>query len=160
MSRRLRTYLSGGMEYARNEGADWRSELDQWITSELRHYVFNPNKESEKYLKRRIGKAKFRKLKFKDIDRYQHIVKGIVHVDSTEIARRSDYVICYWDRGAHRGAGTKGELTIAQFFGKPVFMVTRMNRSNIPGWVLGCTTHIFRSFGELKKFLWKRYGRV
>ena len=146
------------MEYARDEGVDWRLMMEQWIVRELGHSVFNPNAESAKYLKKRLPGVSLRKLKFSDIDRFQRVVNGIVRLDSEEIARRSDYVICYWDRGAQRGAGTKGELTIARFFRKPVYMVTKMQRSNIPGWVLGCTSAIFCSFGELKSFLEEHYG--
>jgi hypothetical protein len=62
-------------------------------------------------------------------------------------------VICLWDEGAARGAGTKGELTMARFFGKPVYMVTAFPFADIPGWVLGCTTGIFPDFETLKRYL-------
>jgi hypothetical protein len=145
------------MEYAKNEGMDWRIAIELWVTSELGHSVFNPNTESERYLKKVLPKASLRKLKFSNIDKFQSIVRGIVKIDSEEIAKRSDYVICYWDRSAQRGAGTKGELTVARLFGKPVYLVTRIQRTNIPGWILGCTSEIFSSFTELKVFLRKQY---
>ncbi len=159
MSRRLRTYLSGGMEYAKGEGQDWRREIEEWITTELGHSVFNPNNESEKYLRKRLPHQNLRKLKFTDTAKFESIVRGIVMLDSLEIARKSDYVICYWDASALRGAGTKGELTLARFFGKPVYMVTRINRIRIPGWVLGCTTRIFGSFEMLKTYLKGKYAK-
>jgi hypothetical protein len=157
--RKMRTYLSGGMEYAQNEGTDWRKEIEEWITDRLGHTVFNPNVESEKYLRMKLPRVNFRRLKSTDIDRFQETVRGIVRLDSHEIADRTDYVICLWDASAQRGAGTKGELTIARFFGKPVYMVTRMRREKIPGWVLGCTSEIFPSFEALKAFLERSYGR-
>ena len=52
-----------------------------------------------------------------------------------------------------RGAGTKGELTMAKYFGKPVYLVTSIPYHDIPGWVLGCTTQLFSSFDELNVFL-------
>ena len=52
-----------------------------------------------------------------------------------------------------RGAGTKGELTMARYFGKPVYMVTAIPLQDIPGWVLGCTDRIFPSFEALQQFL-------
>jgi hypothetical protein len=145
------------MEYAKNEGVDWRSMMEKWIVRELGHSVFNPNSESERYLKKKLPKASLRELKFSDIDKFQSIVRGIVKLDSEEIAKRSDYIICYWDRSAQRGAGTKGELTIARFFNKPVYMVSNVQRTNIPGWILGCTSEMFESFTELQNFLRKRY---
>lgn len=144
--------MSGGMEYAQYEGADWRSEIEEWIRSTLRHTVFNPNKESAKFLRKHV-KGDFRRLKTDDTDRFSKIVARIVDLDSKEIATRSDYVVCYWDRSAQRGAGTKGEVTIARLYGKPVYMVTEVRPENIPGWILGCTTKRFGTFLELKEFL-------
>lgn len=157
--KRLRVYLSGGMEYARGEGADWRNEIDDWVRSTLGHSVFNPNKESAKYLMKRLRNDDFRKLKVENLPRFTSLVRGIVDLDSKEIAERTDYVICYWDRSAQRGAGTKGELTIARLCRKPVYMVTEMKPDNIPGWVLGCATRMFPSFDVLKSFLTKRYKK-
>jgi hypothetical protein len=151
--RRMRAYLSGGMEYAKGEGADWRDKLERWIRTTLGHDVFNPNVESQRFLSRHGIRASFRKLKKSDTGRYREIVTSIVALDSREIAKRSDYVICYWDRSAQRGAGTKGELTLARYFGKPVLLVTRVSAKNIPGWVLGCTTNFFDSFSALKSYL-------
>jgi hypothetical protein len=158
VTKRMRTYLSGGMEYAKNEGVDWRNGIEEWLAAELGHSVFNPNSESEKYLKKKLPNANLRKLKFSNIEKFQSIVRGIVKVDSQEIAKRSDYIICYWDKSAQRGAGTKGELTLARFFGKPVYMITRTRSENIPGWILGCTSEIFSSFADLKLFLLKKYS--
>lgn len=157
--KQLRVYLSGGMEYARNEGVNWRNELEDWIRQNLKHSVFNPNAESAKYLAKRFPNGDFRKLRGSNPDKFTEIVRGIVYLDSHEIATRSDYVICFWDYGAQKGAGTKGEVTIARFFQKPVYLVTRFKHSNIPAWVLGCTTKIFPSFHELKGFLLTEYQK-
>ena len=154
----VHVYLSGGMEYAKNEGIDWRNDLDTWIRKNLEHNIFNPNIESEKYLGKSLPDRNFRALKSTDIQAYIKIVKKFVIIDSKEIAIRSDYVVCYWDKSAQRGAGTKGELTIARYFNKPVYMVTRIPKERIPGWVLGCVTQFFISFGQLKEFLVLKYS--
>ena len=49
-------YLSGGMEYAKNEGIDWRSDMEYWIRKNLNQKIFNPNSESEKYLRKALPK--------------------------------------------------------------------------------------------------------
>jgi hypothetical protein len=148
-----RAYLSGGMEYADGEGAGWRGRLQTWIEGSLDHSVFNPNTESDRFFASRYPGVDFRKLKADSIGDYAAIVRQLVDIDSKEIAERSDYVVCYWDEGAAKGAGTKGELTIARFFQKPVYLVTSFAHRDIPGWVLGCTTRIFADFEELKRFL-------
>jgi len=155
----IRVYLSGGMEYAKNEGSDWRADISTWVKENLHHSVFNPNIESEKYLYKMRSNNNFRLLKSTNIERYTKIVEHFVDQDSKEIALRSDYIICYWDKSAQSGAGTKGELTIARYFEKPVYMVTRISKEDIPGWILGCITEIFSSFAQLKEFLTKTYSK-
>jgi hypothetical protein len=155
----IRVYLSGGMEYARNEGSDWREDMSRWVKDNLHQSVFNPNVESDKYLHKVLINKNFRLLKSTDIERYKRIARHFVEQDSREVALRADYVICYWDKSAQRGAGTKGELTIAHYFGKPVYMVTRISCENIPGWVLGCVTESFSSFQQLKDFLKKEFSK-
>jgi hypothetical protein len=152
----MRVYLSGGMEYADGEGAHWRTELQRWIESTLQHSVFNPNVESNRFFSDHHPGMDFRALKQADVQRYQSIVRHLVEIDCEEIARRSDYVICYWDDGAAKGAGTKGELTMARYFGKPVYLVTSFPLQDIPGWILGCVTTTFSTFDELKLFLERR----
>jgi len=149
----MRYYLSGGMEYASNEGRDWRSIMQTWLESELRATVFNPNIESDRVFTNRHAGVDFRALKSSDPARYRKIAAELVDIDCREIAERSDVVICYWDASAMRGAGTKGELTMARYCGKPVYMVTAMPETEIPGWVLGCVTRMFGGFEELKEYL-------
>jgi len=144
------------MEYTHGEGRDWREDLQQWLERKLGCSVFNPNRESEEFLRRRIPGQDFRQLKHDDPRRYHELVATIVERDSTEIAERTDAVVCLWDDGAHRGAGTTGELTLARHFGKPVYMVTQMPHERIPGWILGCVTEIFDSFETLKASLTNR----
>lgn len=148
-----RVYLSGGMEYAAGEGRDWRRELQSWLESRLAGSVFNPNVESETLFTTRYPGVDFRALKSGDLALYSRIAAELVDIDCREIAERSDYLVCYWDESAQRGAGTKGELTVARLSRKPVYLVTAMPPASLPGWVLGCTTRIFPSFDALKEFL-------
>jgi hypothetical protein len=148
-----RAYLSGGMEYAEDEGRDWRKEIQTWLEVTLGCTVFNPNVESDRLLASEYRGIDFRELKKKDIARYRMIIDRIVTIDCVEIAERTDFVVVYWDDSAQRGAGTKGELTMAHFFRKPVYMVTTMRHEEIPSWVLGCVSRIFSDFGSLKEFL-------
>jgi hypothetical protein len=153
----MRVYLSGGMEYASDEGRDWRSVMQEWLEKELGATVFNPNVESDRFFSTHHAGVDFRALKTEDPERYKAIVSKLVDIDCSEIAARTDIVLCYWDASAMRGAGTKGELTMARYFHKPVYMVTSMPFTEIPGWVLGCVSKSFAGFEELKSFLEKRH---
>jgi hypothetical protein len=158
--KQLRAYLSGGMEYAKNEGKDWRDATEAWLKDMLGHSAYNPNTESEDLLSQYLPDGDFRTLKETDIDRYSTIVRRMVKLDCQEVATKADYIICLWNTGAQRGAGTKGELTMARYFKKPVYMVTTMKAEKIPGWVLGCVDKRFRTFSELQAFLVKHYGTI
>jgi hypothetical protein len=149
----MRIYLSGGMEYAADEGRSWRDEMEVWLRKELAADIFNPNVESERFLQVHDPEANFRAWKHTQPEEFKQLVTKIVELDCREIAERSDLVICLWDAAAARGAGTKGELTMAQYFRKPVYLVTRIPFAEIPGWVIGCTTAIFPSFEALQNFL-------
>lgn len=154
----LNAYLSGGMEFAENYGADWRSELEGWLKKELNHGCFNPVKASEQFLKSTYPGVDFRDSKSNHFEKHREIARQIVQLDSHEIILHSDYVICYYDDSAQRGAGTKGELTVAALVAKPVYFVRGMEIPDIPSWVIGCATEIFESFADLKSFLKKKYA--
>jgi len=115
--------------------------------------VFNPNRESDHFFQTHYPSVDIRSVKAEDPLRYADIVRTLVDLDCTEIATRCDAVVCYWDESAMRGAGTKGEVTIAKYFRKPVYMVTSIGLEQIPGWVLACSTKVFPTFQELRAFL-------
>ncbi len=154
----MRVYLSGGMEYANAEGVHWRKELQSWIEDNLNHTCFNPNVESDIFFEKHYPDVNFRQAKIDNVGLYTEIATKLVEIDSEEISKRTDYLICYWDDGAAKGAGTKGELTIAKFFNKPVYLVTDFKTYDIPGWILGCTTKMFSNFEDLKSFLKNNYS--
>lgn len=151
-------YLSGGMEFAENYGADWRTEMSNWLSNKLDHAAFNPVEASDKFLSEKYPNTDFRLTKSNDLSLHREIAKEIVKLDCQEIILRSNYVICYYDESAQRGAGTKGELTIATIFGKPVYFVIGMDLEKIPSWVLGCADEIFNDFTALKNFLLKKFS--
>ncbi len=155
----LTAYLSGGMEYADNYGADWRSDMEGWLRNNLAHSCFNPVRESERFLGSRYPDIDFRRSKSEDFEKHRQIARDIVRLDSREIIMRSDYVICFYDDSAQRGAGTKGELTIAALMGKPVYLIRGMDIADIPSWVIGCADRIFDDFAGLKLFLSREYSR-
>jgi hypothetical protein len=154
---KLTAYLSGGMEYAENYGADWRTDIESWLKNNLGHDSFNPVRASEEFLGSRYPDVDFRLSKTDDFEKHRQIAREIVLLDSREIILRSDYIICYYDESAQRGAGTKGELTVAALTGKPVYLITGMVVPDIPSWVIGCADKIFDGFDGLKNFLGFEY---
>lgn len=56
--------------------------------------------------------------------------------------------------------GTYGEITMARYLNKPVYIVTNrsLKPNNLPKWAIGCSTRVFESFDELLGYLMATYG--
>jgi hypothetical protein len=152
----LLVYLAGAMENAPDSGSAWRQELSDFINNELRHRVFNPCLEESHVLTREEFHS-FRKWKTTNLKRFREVVHKIIKTDLTKIIEEVDYIICLWDEHVLQGGGTHGELTMAHWFKKPVYLVTDMPLQNISRWIIGCSTEIFSDFDKLKQFLKVKY---
>lgn len=151
-------YLSGSIEFADDGGKAWRRELTPFLEQTLRHQVYDPAADERKNLTEEEARH-FRRWKTRDLDRFRQTVRKIINWDLDRIQNQADYLICYWDRQASRGAGTQAELTAAYRKGIPVYLVTEVPVAEISGWILGCADKVFAGFDELKAFLTKTYAR-
>jgi nucleoside 2-deoxyribosyltransferase len=152
---RMLAYLSGSIEYSPDYGKLWRADITPFVR-ELGHEVYDPALDEKKNLEDSEVRE-FRKWKATDLPRFQETVRKIITWDLDWIEHKSDYVICFWDDAAARGAGTQGELTYAHRLGIPVYLVLGMPQEKVSGWILGCATEVFGSFNELKRFLISKY---
>ena len=143
-------YLSGSIEYSADFGKSWRAELTPFLR-ELGCEVYDPAADERKNLDEDEVSV-FRAWKATDLPRFQAVLRKIIRWDLDWIDR-SDFVICYFDEAAARGAGTQGEITHAHRIGVPVYLVLGMPAENISGWVLGCATEVFDNFEQLKAAL-------
>ena len=148
-------YLSGSIEYSPDYGKSWRAEITPFVR-ELGHDVYDPALDEQKNLDADEVKA-FRQWKTTDLPRFQATIRKIIAWDLDWIERKSDYVICFWDEAAGRGAGTQGELTLAHRMGVPVYVVLGMPLERVSGWILGCASEVFSDFEQLKVFLSEKY---
>ena len=153
----MKAYLSGAIEYAPDGGEEWREEMTSWLKKHLNHTVFNPAIPSSVLTQEE--RANFRRWKVDDFFRFRATVRKLIQRDLEAIVKKIDYVICHWERGVLRGGGTHGELTMAYYFGKRIYMVLGMPRGEVSSWILGCTTEVFDSFNQLKKYLAREYGK-
>jgi hypothetical protein len=151
-------YLSGSIEYSLDYGKSWRAELTPFLR-DLGHEVYDPALDEKKNLEDTEVRT-FRLWKRTDLPRFQQTIRKIIAWDLDWIEYKSDYIICYWDAAAARGAGTQGELTFAHRLGVPVYMVLGTPREQVSGWILGCATEVFGSFKDLQSFLSTRFAQV
>jgi hypothetical protein len=144
-------YLSGSIEYAPDLGKSWRAEITPFLRA-LGHDVYDPAADEKKNLSEEEVRD-FRRWKTADLARFQGTVRKIIAWDLDWIEKRADYVVCYFDEHAQRGAGTQGELTFAHRVGVPVYLVLGMPVERVSGWILGCASEVFGDFEELRAFL-------
>lgn len=149
-------YLSGAIEYSPDRGLGWRLQLAPFLRS-LGHEVYDPAQDEKKNLSEEEARE-FRGWKTADPARFRAAVRKIIAWDLDWIENKCDYVVCFWDEAAGRGAGTQGELTLAHRRGIPVYLVLGMPLAQVSGWILACATEIFPGMEELERFLTARYG--
>jgi hypothetical protein len=56
-----------------------------------------------------------------------------------------------------KGAGTHAEVTIAYESKKPVFLINKLPDADLSGWIMACSTKIFKNFSSLKPYLLNKY---
>jgi hypothetical protein len=152
----MRAYLSGSIEYSADLGKGWRAQITPFLCA-LGHQVYDPAADEKKNLSDEEVLS-FRSWKSSDLGRFQATVRKIIAWDLDWIESRSDYLVCYWDAAAARGAGTQGELTLAHRAGIPVYLVLGMPVPQVSGWILGCATQVFENFAGLQDFLARTYA--
>ena len=150
-------YLSGPIENALNDGAGWRNDITQWLENELNHQVFNPVTET-KSITKELNTDDFRLMKTTNPDEYKKIIRKIIQVDLDAVVQGSDYLIVNWDKSVFKGGGTHGEITMAYWFKKPVYMVNTLPIEDVSSWIFSCTDLMCNNFGDLKTELKKIYS--
>ena len=149
-------YLSGPIENARNDGADWRISITKWLKTNLGHNVFDPVAETKSIVNENSGKD-FRSLKVSEPEKYKSIIRKIIKVDLDAVVNHADYLIVKWDKSVFKGGGTHGEITLAYWLGKPVYLVNDLPIDDVSSWIFSCSELIFSDFEDLKNKLIKIY---
>jgi hypothetical protein len=150
-------YLSGPIENAHNDGADWRQGITEWLETELNHKVFNPVIETKSIIEHQKT-SDFRRMKKTNPDQYKKIIRKIIKVDLDAVVNKSDYLIVKWDESVFRGGGTHGEITMAYLLRKPVYLVNELPLEDISSWIFSCSSYVFNNFDDLKSKLKKLYA--
>ena len=149
-------YLSGPIENAENDGADWRKSLTPWIKNTLSHKVFDPVIATRDITKG-LTSSEFRKMKRSNPDKYKKLIREIINIDIEAVVNNSDYLIVNWNKSVFRGGGTHGEITLAYFLKKPIYLVNNVPFDDLSSWIFSCSTEVFDSFEDLKTYLIKKY---
>ena len=149
-------YLSGAMEFADDEGSGWRKDLTKWLDLNLGHNVYDPVIQSAELIKK-YGASDYRSWKESDPKKYAEFIRICVDYDIETVRNRIDYLICLWDNNVLKGAGTHAEVTLAYESNKPVFLINKIPKVDLSGWIMACSTKIFNDFDSLKPYLLDKY---
>lgn len=147
-------YLSGGMEFAENEGAGWRGRISNALRN-LQYFPLDITHLDAEYAKRH---GKFLKEFGNDEQglmlRKAYIRKQFIRTDLELIKNDSDAVIVYYDESVRRGAGTISECQVAFLHDVPIFLVSAWEdwQKEIPGWLHGLTTRVFTDWVDLVQY--------
>jgi len=153
----MKFYLSGGMEYKNNLGANWR----EWITEELekrRHDAINPVKleVAEEELDQNLPPIQVRLTQLKlegKLEEVRRLVRKVLFRKDMYAIQESDAIIVLYDESTRRGAGTLSEAWEAFREGRPVYLVTEFGMEDIPTWLIGETTQIFNNMDDLLEYI-------
>jgi len=149
-------YLSGAMENAKDEGADWRNELTIWLKENLDHSVVDPIVETTKLIEKSKSQN-YRNWKTTDPNRFRVFVRQAIDNDLDSVINKTDYTICLWNNDVIPGGGTHGEVTMGYYFNKPVYLINQLENMEMSGWIMSCATEIFPNFETMKKRLIEIY---
>jgi len=149
-------YLSGGMEYAKDLGGQWRGTLGP-LLKELGYYPLDITKLDKSYTE------KHGVVKYNDFGqgiegemlRKANIRKHFIETDLNLIKYETDALIVYYDESVRRGAGTISECQYAYLLDIPVFIMSAYQNwhSEVPGWLHGLSTKIFTNWDNLLGYL-------
>ena len=106
--------------------------------------------ETKPILKKYIGND-FRDMKTTNPTKYKKIIREIIKVDLESVVNQADYLIVKWDKAVFKGGGTHGEITMAYWLGKPVYLVNNLPINDVSSWIFSCSEEIFDNFENLKK---------
>ena len=155
----MKAYLSGPIENAENDGASWRKNMTLWLKDNLNHEVFNPVLETKNIIGH-LNPSIFRSMKKTDPVEYKNIIREIIKLDLEAVINDSDYLVVKWDKSVLKGGGTHGEVTMAYWIKKPIFIVNSLSIDDMSSWIFSCSDFIFNDFKSLKKKLTQLYKGI
>jgi len=129
---------------------------NSWLKNEIEHDVFNPVVETRKIISD-LTNTQFREMKETDPKTYKNLIRQIIDIDIKAVVEESDYLIVNWNKSVFRGGGTHGEITLAYYLKKPIYLVNHVPLDDLSSWIFSCATEVFDSFDDMKIHLTSLY---
>lgn len=150
---RANCYLSGGIQYAANNGASWRIDCSAQLKL-LKYYPIDISRMDREYAAR-YGELYFVEDEKNHLQYKSNFRQHFVNADLELVVKDSDALIVFYDESVRRGAGTTSECQVAFNNDIPVFIVSDYPnwQSEVPGWLQALSTRVFTNFGPLYDYL-------
>lgn len=147
-------YLTGGMQFAADEGKGWRMEASKWL-KELGYFPLDIFALDQAYADKYGHFLRGVNASRDHLQRKSNIRKHFIQTDIALVRNDSDAIIAYYDESFRRGAGSFSEVHEAYMNDIPVFLVSAYDNweEEVSGWLQAMTTRIFNNFEELQFYM-------
>jgi nucleoside 2-deoxyribosyltransferase len=151
-------YLAGPIENAKDDGVQWRQELKEKSENNKLGIIFLDPTDKAPHIGQEIGeeKTKLKKLLVEEKwDEVKKIVSKIRHYD-LRMVDTCNLLIAYLDIEVF-SCGTMDEIFTAERQQKPVLIIMKQKRNQIPVWLMSFLKpeEIFESVDECLLYLQK-----
>ncbi len=147
-------YLSGGMQFAKDEGSEWRKEVSIWL-KELQYYPLDICALDSAYADKYGHFLRGITTDDSYLQRKSNIRKHFIATDLNLIVHHTDAIIVLYDDSVRLGAGTISECQVAYSNDIPVFIVSAYQdwEKEVPGWLQALSTKIFTNLDDLQEYM-------
>lgn len=155
---KIKTYLTGPITLKNNEECRrWREE----VTTRLRTMsiqALNPFKikGNTDMIRKKIFEAN----QIGDLETTRSLVSGHMIKTDLQMVEEADFLTVWIPKlNGYEICGSYGEITLAYYLKKPIYIVTErcLAPSELPSWLVGCSTVIFTNWTDYYGFIKKRY---
>jgi hypothetical protein len=162
LTKNLKTYLAGPINHKNPKAfayaKKWRDDIAKELTT--------MNIDSLDPLKRTGGDTISPELRSNlraasaegDLETINAIVGKIIIPPDLEMVTQANFITLYLPlRDEYEVCGTYGEATLAKYLGKPIFLVTERENTDIPEWLTGCCKDVFNSWDAFLLHIFNEY---
>jgi len=153
----MAVYLSGSVDFSPDKGKGWRDDITPFL-EQMNVRVFNPlNHHKTFYITENIDTIKrpymTKLLENGQFDELREEMRELCHFDLRAIDLAS-FMIVNYDTSLHL-CGTVEEISIGSKQVKPILIMCKNGKKNLPSWLYGRLPHehFFNTWEELKNYL-------
>lgn len=154
MSKIIKTYLAGPIGVVIQENAmTWRTKATEY----LRHKNIETLNPMGQNGGDRLGNGRAKLKEAVDEGNIKFIRKYVsktVIPPDLKMVENADFLTVYIpEDNGYEICGTYGEITLAFYLGKPVYVITDRQPNKVPTWLIGCSTEIFINWDDYYRYI-------